>query len=452
MRILIIGTGYVGLVTGTCFAEVGHTTLCLDIDKEKIAELKKGVIPFFEPGLKELVDKNYQAERLFFTDTYHKALQNIDVCFIAVATPSNRDGSCDLSYVFAAAKEIAENMEHPLIIVNKSTVPIGTHASVAQIIKKTLEMRGVSIPFEVVSNPEFLQEGTAVKNCMEPDRIIIGANAAYALEKMQELYAPFNLQPSQFFLMDPLSAELAKYASNAMLATRISFMNELACICEETGANVEEIRIAIGSDKRIGQYYLYPGIGFGGSCLPKDLKALRHMASSVGYEPHLLKAVETINHRQKNHLNQKIDKYFASRGGLQNKTLAIWGLSFKPETDDLREAPSFPLIKHLLIQGAKLRLYDPVSMEKARLLIHHSEEVLFCEDAYEAAYGADAVVLVTEWKQFRLIDLDHLRKIMNGNVFFDGRNQFQPKKMTEKGFDYFGIGISNQESYVSSIY
>lgn len=435
-KLLIIGTGYVGLVTGTCFAEAGNHVTCLDIDQTKIKQLSNGIIPFFEPGLQELVEKNCREKRLFFTDDYTDALKDVDICFIAVATPPKQDGSCDLSFVYSAARKIAEQMEAHLIIVNKSTVPIGTHAAVSALVKQ----HAPSKSFEVVSNPEFLQEGSAIKNCMKPDRIIIGTYSAKAALIMTQLYQPFIEEPKQIMVMDPPSAELAKYAANAMLATRISFMNELACICEETGANVDAIRRAIGSDKRIGNQYLYPGLGYGGSCLPKDLSALKATAKAAGHDPLLLNAVEKINERQQGILNHKIQRYFASKGGIKDKTIALWGLSFKPDTDDLRDAPSLFLIKQLLEQGAKLRLYDPVSMKKAEPLFQ--DKVAFCKDEYDAAYGAHAVALVTEWKQFLSVDISKVKSLMNGTAFFDGRNQFHPGQMHQKGFEYFGIGIT----------
>lgn len=445
-KLLIIGTGYVGLVTGACFAEAGNHVTCLDIDQEKIKQLSAGNIPFFEPGLQELVAKNVKEKRLFFTHDYNGALKGINICFIAVATPSKEDGSCDLSFVYAAARKIAEQMEDSLIIVNKSTVPIGTQAKVSAIIKEQAPTKA----FDVVSNPEFLQEGSAIKNCMKPDRIILGTLSSKAALAMTELYQPFIEHPRQLMVMDPPSAELAKYAANAMLATRISFMNELACICEATGANVDAIRRAIGSDQRIGNQYLYPGLGYGGSCLPKDLSALKATAHAAGHDPILLNAVEKINEQQQGILNRKIQKYFASKGGVENKTIAIWGLSFKPDTDDLRQAPSLYLIKQLLEQGANLRLYDPVCMKKAEMLV---KEAVFCKDEYDAAHGADAIALVTEWKQFQSVDLEKLHALMKGVAFFDGRNQFQADQMLQKGFEYFGIGMSNlMDTYVESIY
>ncbi len=442
MRLVVVGTGYVGLVTGTCFAETGHQVTCLDIDPIKIKQLQAGSVPFYEPGLQELVLKNREQKRLFFTTDYNEALKGAEVCFIAVATPSNPDGSCHLSYIYAAAKEIARHMEKPLLIVNKSTVPVGTQAEVQQIIQKELKERGVSIPFDVVSNPEFLQEGSAIKNCMHPDRVIIGSYSPQATATMKQLNASFITHPDQkVFVMDPPSAELAKYAANAMLATRISFMNELAALCEASGANVEEIRASMGADKRIGPHYLYPGLGYGGSCLPKDILALKAMAKKYQLDPLLLNAVETVNQNQKQFFFQKIQHYF-SNTGLKNKTIALWGLSFKPDTDDLREAPSLQLIAELLAHGAQLRLFDPISLEKARLLFKNQNGLVFCKDAYDAAQGADAVALVTEWKQFRALNLKKLRLLMKEPVFFDGRNQFSAKEMVENGFDYFGIGMA----------
>ncbi len=435
MRLLIVGTGYVGLVTGTCFAEAGHHVTCLDIDTAKIEQLNSGMIPFFEPGLEPLVAKNRKEKRLTFTSHYPTAVKEAEVCFIAVATPSNADGSCDLSYVYAAALEIAKQMDHYLVIVNKSTVPVGTQKKVAQIIQKNSP-----IAFDVVSNPEFLQEGSAVQNCMHPDRIIIGSDSAKATAILKKLHQPFISREEQLFVMDPCSAELAKYAANAMLATRISFMNELASICEAAGANVEEIRASIGADKRIGKHYLHPGLGFGGSCLPKDILALKAMAKALHIDPILLNAVDTINQNQKTILSCKIKSYFKNK--LQNKTIAIWGLSFKPDTDDLRHAPSLHLIDELLSQGAILRLFDPVSLQKAERLLQNKSNLVFCKDEYEAATDADAIALVTEWKQFRFICLNRLRKLMRHPAFFDGRNQFSAKQMAEGGFDYFGIGVA----------
>lgn len=447
MKLLIVGTGYVGLVTGTCFAEAGHQVICLDIDKTKIELLKSGSIPFFEPGLQELVIKNSKEKRLFFTSDYAEAVKGAEVCFIAVATPSNSDGSCDLSYVYAAANEIAKHMERDLIIVTKSTVPVGTQAEVAKIIQKSLKEKVSSLSFDVVSNPEFLQEGTALKNSMHPDRIIIGTYSVKAAEILKQLNSPFITSPDQVFIMDPPSAELAKYAANAMLATRISFMNELASICEASGANVEQIRASMGADKRIGAHYLYPGLGFGGSCLPKDILALKAMAKKFNVDSLLLNAVETINQKQKNILSQKIQTYFAQKNGLKDKTIAIWGLSFKPDTDDMRQAPSLNLIEQLVSQGAKLRLFDPVALQKAEQLLGHKSGLIFCKDEYEAVKGADAIALVTEWKQFRTVNLSTLRNLMRSPAFFDGRNQFCPKEMQENGFDYFGIGLTTEVRY-----
>lgn len=436
MHLLIIGSGYVGLVTGACFAEMGHHVTCLDIDTVKVEKLKNGIIPIFEPSLDELVKRNVKAGRLHFTTDYAAAVKGSDVCFIAVPTPSDANGSCDLSYVFSAAEQIAKHMTSYKIVVNKSTVPVGTAAAV----KKHMQ-QFTQIPFDVVSNPEFLKEGSAISDCMKPDRIILGVNSPQATQTMKALYASFNLNHDRLLIMDVRSAEMTKYAANAMLATRISFMNELAGLCEKVGANINEVRIGIGSDSRIGYQFLYPGVGYGGSCFPKDLKALQAMARDAHYETPIINAVETINQRQKKLLAKKITAYFGKTGGLSDKTIAIWGLSFKPDTDDIREAPSLELIQELLACGAKLRLFDPVSMHNAKHLLGDHPNLHWCADEYDAAAGAHAIALVTEWKQFRFVDRQALIEKMQGKGFFDGRNQYKHQDMSTHGFDYFGIGV-----------
>jgi len=438
MKILVVGTGYVGLVSGACFAEMGHHVICLDIDHEKIMLLKQGKIPIFEPGLKELVERNVQAERLLFSTDYKSSVEASDVCFIAVSTPSQPDGSADLSYVFQAANQIAEEMNGSKVIVNKSTVPVGTCKEVEKLIKLKLQQRGKRYAFHVVSNPEFLKEGDAINDCMKPDRIIIGTKSTRAAELMQELYSPFNLSHDRILIMDPASAELTKYAANAMLATRISFMNEMAGLCELVGADITKIRKGIGSDKRIGYSFLYAGVGYGGSCFPKDIQALRATAKKEEYKTPLLDAIEEVNQRQKNVLNTKILDYFSSE--LEGKTFAIWGLSFKPGTDDLREAPALNLIRFLLENGALVRLFDPVAMTKAKALFKKSPQIQWCKNEAMAATGADAICLMTEWKQFRFIDFSEILPLMRGRAFFDGRNQYHPAEMGAKGFDYFSIG------------
>jgi UDPglucose 6-dehydrogenase len=432
----MIGTGYVGLVTGACFAEMGHHVICLDIDREKIERLKNGEIPIFEPGLEELIKRNVSAGRLQFTSDYAEGVKHSLVCFLAVPTPSDEKGSCDLSHVLLAIEQIAEQMDGYRLIVNKSTVPVGSAEKVKQLIGSLQNH-----PFDVVSNPEFLKEGSAVNDCMKPDRVVIGTDNPKAAELMKELYSPFTLNHDRILLMDIPSAEMTKYAANAMLATRISFMNELAGLCEKLGANINDVRVGIGSDTRIGYQFLYAGIGYGGSCFPKDIRALRSMAEAVNYPTPILEAVNTINEAQKRLLSKKISLYFGNPSG---KTIAIWGLAFKPNTDDMREAPSLQLIQELLSQGAILRLYDPVSMSKAQKTLPSHPNLYWCQDEYDAAQGADGIALVTEWKQFRFVDFATILNSMAGKGFFDGRNQYKPHEMQAKGFDYFGIGIPNK--------
>lgn len=439
MDILMIGAGYVGIVTGTCFAEMGHHVTCLDTDLQKIEKLKNGIVPIYEPGLEELVKRNIQQGRLKFTTDYAEGVDSAQVCFIAVPTPAKEDGSCDTSYVESAAASIGKHMKEYKIVVNKSTVPVGTAAFVATVLRKV-----TNTPFDVVSNPEFLKEGAAVQDCLKPDRIVIGSNSAKATEVLKEIYSPFTLNHEKILCMDVLSAEMTKYAANAMLATRISFMNEIAAICKEVGANVNEVRKGIGSDSRIGYSFLYPGPGYGGSCFPKDILALISVAKNVGVEPTLLQAVDTVNVRQKRVLAKKMLSYFAKRGGIQGKTIAVWGLSFKPDTDDMRDAPALTFIADLLKQGAHLRLFDPVAMPNAKKLLAKESNISWCKDEMDAAKGADAVALLTEWKQFRLVDFKPIQKEMKGIAFFDGRNQYKPLDMKQKGFDYIGIGVPDQ--------
>ncbi len=437
MKILIVGTGYVGLVTGACFAEMGHHVICLDIDQNKIDQLKQGVIPIYEPGLEEIVKRNAKAGRLEFTIDYSYGVLSSSVCFIAVSTPPDEDGSADLSHVKAAAREIAKHMNGYKIIVNKSTVPVGTAIEVTKTMRAILGDNG---SFDVVSNPEFLKEGDAVNDFMKPDRIIIGSDNPRAIAVMQELYSPFNLNHERILIMDLPSAEMTKYAANAMLASRISFMNEIAGLCEEVGADITKIRQGIASDKRIGHAFLYAGAGYGGSCFPKDVKAIKAMAHQKGYDSPLLDAIEQVNARQKEVIGKKLDAYFESLGGFEGKTIAIWGLSYKPGTDDMREAPSLTLIRFLLERGAHVRLYDPVAMSKAREMLKTSPQIQWSSDEFEAAKGADAIALMTEWKQFRFLDFDRVLSQMKGKAFFDGRNQYHPAKMAQNGFDYFSIG------------
>ncbi len=434
MQILIVGTGYVGLVTGACLAEMGHHVICLDVDEAKIAGLKGGIIPIYEPGLDELVKRNTKAKRLDFTTNYAEGVKATEVCFICVPTPPGEDGSADLSYVLQAASSIAEHMDGYRLIVDKSTVPVGTAAKVTEQIKSISQH-----PFDVVSNPEFLKEGSAIQDCMKPDRIVIGSDSTRATETMKTLYAPFMLNHERLIVMDVISAEMTKYAANAMLATRISFMNELARIAEEVGANINQIRVGIGSDSRIGYHFLYPGVGYGGSCFPKDIRALKKTANENGIDTPLIDAVDTVNDQQKEILPSKINEYFSTRGGIKGKKIAVWGLAFKPNTDDIREAPALKLIEKLLAQGASVKVFDPVAMENVKALLGTNANVEFCESEYDSAEDADAIALVTEWKQFRFVDFDKLK--VKSKALFDGRNQYQPTEMKKRGFDYHAIGI-----------
>ncbi len=433
----MVGTGYVGLVTGACFAEMGYTVTCLDIDREKVRLLEQGIIPIYEPGLEEIVKRNVKQKRLSFTTDYRAAVSTATICFIAVPTPSREDGSCDTSYVEAAAREIARHMKGYTIIVNKSTVPVGTAHLVARVIREV----NPNLKFDVVSNPEFLKEGAAVQDCLKPDRIIIGSDHPKPAEILKEIYSPFTLNHERILTMDTLSAEMTKYAANAMLATRISFMNEIADICKRVGANVNEVRKGIGSDSRIGYSFLYPGVGYGGSCFPKDIRALISVAKQVGAQPELLQAADSVNNRQKKILSRMMQSYFAMKGGLKGKKIAIWGLAFKPDTDDMREAPSLTFIQELIQEGAILKVFDPVAMPNARKILGNTPNIEWCADEFDAAKDADAIALLTEWKQFRLLDFNPVRKTMKGFAFFDGRNQYKPLDMKNKGFDYISIGV-----------
>ncbi len=438
MRVTIFGTGYVGLVTGTCLAEVGNDVICVDVDADKIARLERGEIPIYEPGLEPLVRDNHASGHLKFTTDAAAAIAHAQVIFIAVGTPPDEDGSADLSHVLAVARTIGTTLARHVVIVNKSTVPVGTADAVRRTVAEALSARGRDIPFDVVSNPEFLKEGDAVQDCLRPDRIVIGADSAHAVELLRSLYAPFNRNHERIVLMDVRSAELTKYAANAMLATKISFMNEIANIAEQVGADVEQVRRGIGSDPRIGYHFIYPGAGYGGSCFPKDVKALEFTARQHGHEPRLLNAVEAVNAAQKKKLFALVGGHFG--GKLAGRTIALWGLAFKPNTDDMREAPSRTLIEQLWDAGANVRAYDPEATAEAGRIFGQRNDLTLCKDAYAAIDGADALVIVTEWKMFRSPDFERIRTSLLQPVIFDGRNLFDPKTVEAAGLAYYGIG------------
>ena len=442
MRVAIFGTGYVGLVTGTCLAEVGHQVICVDIDQAKVDGLNRGIIPIYEPGLEPMVKANHAASRLTFTSDAAAAVAHGQVIFIAVGTPPDEDGSADLQYVLAVARTIGRHITVPVVVVNKSTVPVGTADKVREAIAQALAERGVEIAFDVVSNPEFLKEGDAVADCMRPDRIVVGASNPESVALMRRLYAPFNRNHDRVVEMDVRSAELTKYAANAMLATKISFMNEIANIAEKVGADIEQVRQGIGSDPRIGWHFIYPGAGYGGSCFPKDVQALARTAQQYGHEPKLLNAVEAVNEHQKGHLYALIQRHY-DRGedeGVRGKTFAVWGLAFKPNTDDMREASSRRLLAQLWEAGAQVRAYDPEATGEARRIFGERDDLVFCDNAYDALEGADALVVVTEWKQFRSPDFIRLREMLNDAVVFDGRNLYDPQEIEAAGLAYYGIG------------
>ncbi len=439
MNIAVVGTGYVGLVTGTCFAEMGNNIICVDIDEKKIENLKKGIIPIYEPGLEPMVLENYKKGTLNFTTDIKEALDKSDTVFIAVGTPMSEDGSADLQYVLAVAKDIGKYMTHYMVVVDKSTVPVGTADKVKETIKAELDKRGVDIEFDVVSNPEFLKEGAAIADFMKPDRVVIGAENEKAMDVMKELYRPFTMNHERFIGMDVRSAELTKYAANAMLATKISFMNEMSQIAEKVGADINMVRHGIGSDSRIGYSFIYPGCGYGGSCFPKDVNALNKIALDAGYDPKIIPAVEEVNKDQKLVLVRKIVERFGD--DLSGKTVAIWGLSFKPETDDMREAPSIIIIKELIKKGAKIKAYDPEAMKDAKEFWLKDVEVEYAPSKYDALNDADACVLVTEWKEFRSPDFEEMKKRLKNPIIFDGRNQYNKDKMKKLGFEYYQIGV-----------
>lgn len=443
MNVLIIGTGYVGLVSGACFSELGHTVTCLDIDEKKVETLKKGSIPFYEPGLEALVLKNVKENRLSFTSSYETSVPSAELIFLAVPTPSSPNGSCDLTYFETAVKTLAKHLQGYTVIVNKSTVPVGSAKFVEKMLKKELKETGKHVEFDVVSNPEFLKEGAAVKDCLHPDRIIIGVSSSRPEPILRGLYAPLIDKGTPFFVMDTASSEMTKYAANAMLATRISFMNELSELCEKVGANIHEVKVGIGADKRIGASFLNAGIGYGGSCFPKDIKALQATAEQNGLQMSILRAVDRVNIHQKKRLVAIMREYFTDKGGLKGKTIALWGLAFKPETDDMRDAPSIDIISELQNEGALIKAFDPISLETAKKAIKDHQSITWCTCKYEAAKNADAIALVTEWQDFLQVDINLVSEQMNGRAFFDGRNVFEPQKMRTLGFHYYGIGIPN---------
>ena len=439
MNITVVGTGYVGLVTGACFAEVGINVTCVDIDKKKIDNLNKGIIPIWEPGLEPMVNRNHKAGRLKFTTDLSSVIQDTEVVFGAVGTPPDEDGSADLQYVLSVAREVGRNINKHILMVTKSTVPVGTAAKVRQAMQEELDKRGLDIKFDVASNPEFLKEGDAVNDFLKPDRIVVGIESKISEEIMSRLYKPFTMNGHPVIFMDVPSAEMTKYAANSMLATKISFMNDIANLCEIMGADVNMVRRGIGSDSRIGNKFIYPGIGYGGSCFPKDVKALIKTADENGYSMRILKAVEDVNDSQKSRLFYKAQSYF---GDLKGKTFAIWGLSFKPKTDDMREAPALVLIERLLEHGAKVKAYDPVAMEEAKLRL--GDKIEYTKDPYDALLDADGLMLVTEWPEFKMPNFDVVKKLLKTPVIFDGRNVYDADFVKSKGFDYHCIGIDKK--------
>jgi UDPglucose 6-dehydrogenase len=436
MKIVIVGTGYVGLVSGTCFAETGVTVTCIDVDAKKIENLRNGIVPIYEPGLEVMIDRNIKKGRLFFSTSLKDNLEDVDVVFIAVGTPPDEDGSADLKYVLEVAREIGKNMNRYLVVVTKSTVPVGTATQVKAVIQEELDKRDSDLIFDVASNPEFLKEGNAIEDFLKPDRIVIGIESPLAESLMQKLYKPFLLNGHPLIFMDIPSAEMTKYAANAMLATKISFINDISNLCEILGADINMVRKGIGSDSRIGTKFIYPGVGYGGSCFPKDVKALIKTAYDNNFPLRVLKSVEEVNEFQKTILFDKVIKHF--KGDIRDRTFGIWGLSFKPQTDDMREAPSLVIIKKLLDSGACIKAYDPAAMAETRRRI--GDKIIYAKDQNEAVIDIDALLIITEWSEFRLPNFKVLEKLMKHKVIFDGRNIFEPSEMAELGFTYYSIG------------
>ncbi|MBA9076971.1 UDP-glucose dehydrogenase family protein [Rufibacter quisquiliarum] len=446
MKIAVVGTGYVGLVTGTCFAEVGIDVTCIDIDVKKIDNLKQGILPIYEPGLEKMVLRNVEKERLHFSTDLATAIQGCNAAFIAVGTPPGEDGSADLKYVLGVAREIGRSMTDYLVVVTKSTVPVGTAKKVKQAVQEELDARGSDLTFDVASNPEFLKEGAAIDDFLKPDRIVVGIESERAEELMRKLYKPFLLNGHPIIFMDVPSAEMTKYAANSMLATKISFMNDIANLCEIMGADVNMVRRGIGSDSRIGNKFIYPGIGYGGSCFPKDVKALIKTAEENGYEMQILKSVESVNENQKSVLFNKVKKHF--NGDLAGKTFALWGLSFKPKTDDMREAPSLVIIEKLLEAGCKVKAYDPVAMQEASHIV--GDKIEYTKDAYEAIIDADALLVITEWPEFRSPNFQVIGRLIRNKVVFDGRNIYEAKELMDLGFAYYGIGVQDVQPVIET--
>lgn len=439
MKISVVGTGYVGLVSGTCFAETGVDVACVDIDEKKIENLNNGIIPIYEPGLEDIYQKNVKKGRLIFTTNLAESIQNADAVFIAVGTPPDEDGSADLKYVLGVAREIGKNIDHYMVVVTKSTVPVGTAVKVKEAINEELAKRDINVPFDVASNPEFLKEGSAIADFLKPDRIVVGTESEQAQKVMRRLYKPFVLNGHPIIFMDITSSEMTKYAANSMLATKISFINDIANLCEIVGADVDSVRKGIGSDSRIGHKFIYPGTGYGGSCFPKDVQALIRTADENNYSLEILKAVESVNYRQKEVLFNKINKHF--EGNLKGKKFAMWGLAFKPKTDDMREAPALVIIDKLIEAGASVVAYDPVAMEEGKRIL--GNKIGFAKDEYEAVIDAEAIILVTEWPEFRHPNFKVLERLLKNKLIFDGRNIYDPEELAEMSFDYYAIGRKN---------
>ncbi|WP_319781238.1 UDP-glucose/GDP-mannose dehydrogenase family protein [Maridesulfovibrio sp.] len=440
MNICIVGTGYVGLVSAACFAEMGNHVWCVDVNPDVVETLKQGKVHIFEPGLDVLVKRNYEDERLFFTTDLTEGLAKAQMVFICVGTPCGADGSCDLSYVETVARQIGQNMTEPKIVVDKSTVPVGTADKVRATIKEELDKRGLDIAFDVASNPEFLKEGDAVSDFMKPDRVVVGTENEETRKQFETLYAPYARSREKLIFMGTRSAEMTKYAANCMLATKISFINEMAGICEKVGANVREVRLGIGSDHRIGYYFIYPGVGYGGSCFPKDVKALINTAKEVGAQPELIEAVDSVNNRQKKMLSTKILDYFEAQGGVKGKTLALWGLAFKANTDDMRESSALSIISELTAAGMKIRAFDPVAYEKAEEILRDNDLVEIVHSQYAVLEDADALAVVTDWNQFRNPDFEKVKESLKAPLLFDGRNLYDPGYLGSNGFAYFSVG------------